>query len=124
MVWVGEAWEEREYGITYNVVEPQKKLALEGLGDYFEKRDKADEPVWAIGTGKSANPEDASKVHTFIKSVLKDLANKDLPTRVLYGGSVNPSNAKEFLTAPDIDGLLVGGASLEPKSFFEIIKSA
>ncbi len=123
MLCVGETLEERESGITYNVIESQIKLALAGLGDYFEKIDIAYEPVWAIGTGKSANPEDTSKVHTFIKSILKDIAKKDVSVRVLYGGSVNSSNAKEFLSAHDVNGLLVGGASLEPKSFFDIINS-
>ncbi|GAB6078147.1 triose-phosphate isomerase [Hydrogenobaculum acidophilum] len=120
---VGETLEERESQLTFNVVESQIKLALAGLEDYTDKLEIAYEPVWAIGTGKSANPEDASKVHTFIKDTLKDLFKKDVNTRVLYGGSVNSKNAKDFLSAPNIDGLLVGGASLEPNTFLEIINA-
>ncbi|PMP90368.1 MAG: triose-phosphate isomerase [Hydrogenobaculum sp.] len=123
MLCVGETLEERESQLTFKVIESQLKLALAGLEDEFYNIEIAYEPVWAIGTGKSANPEDASKIHSFIKDTLKDMANKDTDVRVLYGGSVNPQNAKEFLKAPNVDGLLVGGASLDPNTFLEIINA-
>ncbi len=123
MLCVGETLEERESQLTFNVIESQIKLALAGLEDYADSLEIAYEPVWAIGTGKSANPEDASSVHAFIKNIIKDLFKKDIDIRVLYGGSVNPANAKVFLNAPNIDGLLVGGASLETETFLEIINA-
>ncbi|MGC8677827.1 MAG: triose-phosphate isomerase [Hydrogenobaculum sp.] len=123
MLCVGETLEERESQLTFKVIESQLKLALAGLEDEFYNIEIAYEPVWAIGTGKSANPEDASKIHGFIKDILKNMANKDTDVRVLYGGSVNPQNAKEFLKAPNVDGLLVGGASLDPNTFLEIINA-
>jgi len=123
MLCVGETLEERESQLTFNVIESQLKLALAGLEEWFENIEIAYEPVWAIGTGKSANPEDASKIHSFIKDILKDIAKKDTDIRVLYGGSVNQQNAKEFLKAPNVDGLLVGGASLDPNTFLEIINA-
>ncbi|MGC9143988.1 triose-phosphate isomerase [Hydrogenobaculum sp.] len=123
MLCVGETLEERESQLTFKVIESQLKLALAGLEDEFYNIEIAYEPVWAIGTGKSANPEDASKIHSFIKDTLKNMANKDTDVRVLYGGSVNPQNAKEFLKAPNVDGLLVGGASLDPNTFLEIINA-
>lgn len=123
MLCVGETLEERESQLTFKVIESQLKLALAGLEDMLYNIEIAYEPVWAIGTGKSANPEDASKIHSFIKDTLKDMAKKDMYVRVLYGGSVNPQNAKEFLKAPNVDGLLVGGASLDPNTFLEIINA-
>ena len=80
------------------------------------------EPVWAIGTGKTATPEQAEEVHKFIRELLKKLYNEKISNeiRILYGGSVNPGNAKELLAMNNIDGALVGGASLEPESFAEI----
>lgn len=122
MLCVGETLEERESNLTFKVIESQLKLALAGLKDYAHLIEIAYEPVWAIGTGKSANPEDAKEVHTFIKELLKELLDTK-NTRVLYGGSVNPKNAKEFLSQDNIDGLLVGGASLEVKSFLDIINA-
>mgnify|MGYP001772488624 CR=1 FL=1 len=123
MLCVGETLEERESQLTFRVIESQLKLALAGLEEWFSSIEIAYEPVWAIGTGKSANPEDASKIHSFIKDILKDMAKKDTDIRVLYGGSVNQQNAKEFLKAPNVDGLLVGGASLDPNTFLEIINA-
>jgi triosephosphate isomerase len=115
---VGETLEERELGQTNDVVARQLRTALEGV--------PADagvvvayEPVWAIGTGKVATPEDASKVHSSIRDVLETLG---LPRelRVLYGGSVKPDNAAALLAQDEIDGVLVGGASLEPESWAAI----
>lgn len=123
MLCVGETLEERESSLTFKVIESQLKLALAGLEDYSNMIEIAYEPVWAIGTGKSANREDASKVHAFIKDILKDLFRKDINIRVLYGGSVNTKNAGDFLQDKNIDGLLIGGASLDPNSFLEIALS-
>jgi len=123
MLCVGETLEERESNLTYKVVESQLKLSLVGLENQFGSIEIAYEPVWAIGTGKSANKEDASSVHTFIKDTLKNIAKKDTDIRVLYGGSVNSQNAKDFLQSPNVDGLLVGGASLDPNTFFEIVNA-
>lgn len=121
---VGERQDEREAGLTFKVIETQVKLALSSLEDYTDMIDIAYEPVWAIGSGNPATPEDAQKVHRFIKELLESL-NKNYKgtTRILYGGSVNTHNASEFMKMPDIDGLLVGGASLDPEAFSQIVKS-
>ena len=108
---VGETEEEREGGVTEDVLRRQVSV--------FEPDDNlvvAYEPVWAIGTGKTATPDMAQEAHAFIKSVL------DVP--VIYGGSVKPDNAEELLGRPDIDGALVGGASLELESFMAICRAA
>lgn len=121
IVCVGETLEQREKGITFQVVEKQIKEGFKRL----ETRDWrlvsiAYEPVWAIGTGKTATPEQAQEVHAFIRSLLpKEIANE---VRILYGGSIKPENIKELMAQPDIDGGLVGGASLEVDSFVKIIK--
>jgi triosephosphate isomerase (TIM) len=107
---VGETEEEREGGVTEDVLRRQVSL--------FEPDDNlviAYEPVWAIGTGKTATPDMAQEAHAFIKSVL------DIP--VIYGGSVKPDNAEELLGRPDVDGALVGGASLELESFMAICRA-
>ncbi|WP_333784646.1 triose-phosphate isomerase [Thermocrinis sp.] len=114
---VGEKIEDREAGLTLKVIESQLKLALSGLEDVSDKIDVAYEPVWAIGSGNPAMPEDAQLVHSYIKELLGKV-------RVLYGGSVNPKNASDFLCMPDVDGLLVGGASLDPLSFAQIVKAS
>jgi len=114
---VGERIEEREAGLTFKVIETQLRIGLSSLENHIHMIDIAYEPVWAIGSGNPATPEDAQKVHRFIK----DFLGKEV--RVLYGGSVNPENAKEFMKMQDIDGLLVGGASLDPESFSKIVKS-
>ncbi|MEZ0361909.1 MAG: triose-phosphate isomerase [Hydrogenobacter sp.] len=121
---VGERLDEREAGLTYKVIETQIRIALSSLENYTDMIDIAYEPVWAIGSGNPATPEDAQAVHRFIKNVLEDL-NKNYQgmTRVVYGGSVNVHNAGEFMKMPDVDGLLVGGASLDPKTFSQIVKS-
>jgi triosephosphate isomerase (TIM) len=108
---VGELEEERERGETEDVLRRQVS-ALEG----HERLVVAYEPVWAIGTGKTATPEIAQEAHAFIKSLL------DVP--VLYGGSVKPENAEELLQQPDVDGALVGGASLDVDSFTAICDAA
>jgi triosephosphate isomerase len=124
IVCVGETLEEREAGSTLEVVSRQLKAVLEALSDSGEGV-VAYEPVWAIGTGKVASPEDAQEVHAHIRSLLAessgDLAAK---TRILYGGSVNAQNAEGLLSQTDIDGALVGGASLQTESFGKIIETA
>ena len=121
---VGETLEEREKGETRQVVERQVREGLKGLKpeDEFVI---AYEPVWAIGTGRSATPEMAQEVHAFIREVLTELFGKEKAegVRILYGGSVKPENAKGLLEMPDIDGALVGGASLKAESFSAIVKT-
>ncbi len=121
---VGERLEERSAGMTFKVIETQLRLALSGIEDYTDSIDIAYEPVWAIGTGVPATPEDAVSVHRFIKDLIREI-NPSLKgdTRILYGGSVKPSNAPEFMKFEEIEGLLVGGASLEPESFAQIVYS-
>ncbi len=120
---VGETLQERESGLTFTVVETQLKLGLSGVEDKLDRIEIAYEPVWAIGTGVPAKPEDAQEVHRFIYQKLGELnPEKADRVRVLYGGSVKPSNAKELLSQPHIKGVLVGGASLKPDSFAQIVK--
>ncbi|HHJ63512.1 MAG TPA: triose-phosphate isomerase [Aquifex aeolicus] len=121
---VGEKLEEREAGMTFKVVETQLRLALSGIEEHTDRIDVAYEPVWAIGTGVPATPEDAVSVHRFIGEILRELnPSASGKTRVLYGGSVKPANAGEFMRHPEVNGLLVGGASLDPESFSEIVRS-
>ena len=126
IVCVGEKLEEREEGRVFEVVSQQVKGALNGVEvSSGEEIVIAYEPVWAIGTGKVATPEIAQEVHSYIRSLLKetigDVAEK---VRILYGGSVKPDNIAGLMEQPDIDGALVGGASLKAESFCEIIKVA
>jgi triosephosphate isomerase len=113
---VGETEEQREGGKTEAVIEKQVKL---GLGDIENEAHKivfAYEPVWAIGTGKTATPQQAAAVHKFIRSMLKK------PSTILYGGSVKPDNVDSLMKEEEIQGALVGGASLKPESFARITK--
>lgn len=124
---IGETLDEREKNVTNDVV---KKQVEEGLLDIDEKSLSnmiiAYEPVWAIGTGRNATPQQAQDVHKFIRKLIEDkyssVAAGNLT--IQYGGSVKPDNAKELLSQPDIDGALVGGACLKAESFIEIIKAA
>ncbi|MFA8342300.1 MAG: triose-phosphate isomerase [Rhodothermaceae bacterium] len=123
---IGETLEERESGVTNKVVEEQIRKGLEGLSkEDMAKVIVAYEPVWAIGTGKTATPEQAQEVHAFIRSLLAELFTSEVAeaTILQYGGSVKPDNAKELLSQKDIDGALVGGACLKADSFTGIIKS-
>ena len=127
IVCVGELLVEREAGKTEAVVGSQVRGSLAG----FEKSQILEtviayEPVWAIGTGKTASPAQAQEVHAFIRRLLGELFGADLAgtVRLQYGGSVKPDNAKELLGQPDIDGALVGGASLKAADFAAIIKAA
>ncbi len=124
---VGETLEEREAGKENAVLETQLKGALKGLPvEDLEDLVIAYEPVWAIGTGRNATPEQAQAAHATIRKVLSTLTSPDLAqkVRIQYGGSVKPANAAELLSQPDIDGALVGGASLDPRGFAEIVKAA
>jgi len=124
IVCVGETLAERESNVTFKVIEKQVRDGLKGLSaDQASTLVIAYEPVWAIGTGKTATPEQAQEVHAFIRKIYseiyKDAAQK---VRILYGGSVNPKNVSELMKQPDIDGGLVGGASLEADSFAQLVK--
>lgn len=125
---VGERLEEREAGRTLEVVGGQLEGALEGFGtrDLEGRLVVAYEPVWAIGTGRNATPEQAAEVHAFVRGVLgrKFGAGFAEQTRVLYGGSVKPDNARTLFAEEAIDGGLVGGASLVLEDFVEIVKAA
>jgi triosephosphate isomerase len=124
---VGETIEEREAGDTLKVVETQ---LTEGLRNVDESKAEeiviAYEPVWAIGTGKTATPEMAQEVHAYIRKLLNALFGeaKGESIRILYGGSMKPANAEELLAQKDIDGGLIGGASLQSNSFLELIEAA
>lgn len=122
----GESLEEREKGTTFKVVESQIRACLSGLSDEEIKNVViAYEPIWAIGTGKTASPEQAQEVHEFIRTLLTNLTNVEIASGITiqYGGSVNAKNAKELLSKQDIDGALVGGACLKADSFRDIILS-
>lgn len=127
IVCVGETLAEREAGITNAVVETQLKGSLSGLTlEQVERTVIAYEPVWAIGTGKTATTAQAQEVHAFLRKVVGTLHGDTVARRVRiqYGGSVKPNNARELMSQPDVDGALVGGASLEVRSFVDIIKNS
>ncbi len=124
---VGELLEEREAGQTDAVNERQLRAALAGLGpDAAPRLTIAYEPVWAIGTGKTATPADAQAAHARIRQVLGELMGDAASTsiRIQYGGSVKPANAAELFGQPDIDGGLIGGASLKAEDFASIVRAA
>lgn len=126
IVCVGETLEDREAGRTEKVVETQLRGSLAGLDEVRAAGIViAYEPVWAIGTGKTASPEQAEEVHAFIRGLLGELFSEDVAAqiRIQYGGSVKPGNAKELLGQTNIDGALVGGASLKVDDFMAIIKA-
>jgi triosephosphate isomerase (TIM) len=124
---VGESLAEREAGSTLKVIQTQIERCLEGVSkDLAASVVVAYEPIWAIGTGKVATAEQAQEVHGFIRGLLTKLQGEPTAQRVriLYGGSMKPANAAELLTQKDIDGGLIGGASLEARSFVELIRAA
>jgi triosephosphate isomerase len=127
IVCVGETLAEREAGQMQKVLETQVRGSLAGLSkDQMAETIVAYEPVWAIGTGKTATTAQAQEAHAFIRGMLGRLFEEAVARRVRiqYGGSVKPSNARELMSQADVDGALVGGASLEPRSFADIIKNS
>jgi triosephosphate isomerase (TIM) len=126
IVCVGETLNERKSGQTDKVIETQIRGVLAGLPvEDAEKLVIAYEPVWAIGTGENATPQQAQQIHKFIRDLLTDIYNDRLAQgmRIQYGGSMKPDNAAELLAQPDVDGGLIGGASLDAKSFIGIIRA-
>jgi len=124
---IGESLEERESGITNKVIENQIRAGLKELPESsLSELIIAYEPVWAIGTGKTATKEQAQEVHAFIRNLVKEMYSESLANSIViqYGGSVKPENAAELLAQPDIDGALIGGACLKADSFNAIINSA
>ncbi|MBV9126610.1 MAG: triose-phosphate isomerase [Verrucomicrobia bacterium] len=124
---VGETLAERDAGQVEAVLSRQLHAGLAGMGEKeIHEIVVAYEPVWAIGTGRNATPAQAQEAHAFIRKQLAEIAGQNVADRVRiqYGGSVKTSNAAELLAQPDIDGALVGGASLDPRDFAEIVKSA
>jgi triosephosphate isomerase len=127
IVCVGETLEEREGGQMEKVLETQVRGSLAGLTkEQMVETIIAYEPVWAIGTGKTATTQQAQDAHAFIRSLLMKIFDEAIAkkVRIQYGGSVKPANAKELMSQPDVDGALVGGASLEARSFADIIKNS
>lgn len=121
---VGEVLEERDAGREFEVVRRQVVGALAGLTEeQISRLIVAYEPVWAIGTGRTATPDQANEMCKFIRTVIEELTNDEISDKVIiqYGGSVKPSNATEIMNMEEIDGALVGGASLVPQEFMDII---
>jgi len=124
---VGETDEERRQGLTFTVVEGQLRAGWSGLSpEDLARCVLAYEPVWAIGTGANATPAQAAEVHGYLRGLVSEVASKELAqsTRILYGGSVKPDNAQALTQEPDIDGVLVGGASLQAPGFITIAKKS
>jgi len=127
IVCVGETLAEREGGLMEKVLETQVRGSLAGLtADQMLETVIAYEPVWAIGTGKTATTQQAQDAHAFIRGLLVKIYDDATArkVRIQYGGSVKPANAKELMSQPDVDGALVGGASLESRSLADIIKNS
>jgi triosephosphate isomerase len=124
---VGETEEERRQGLTFTVVEGQLRAGWAGLSsEDLARCVLAYEPVWAIGTGVNATPAQAAEVHRYLRGLVSEVASKELAqsVRILYGGSVKADNAQALTQEPDIDGVLVGGASLQAQSFITIAKKS
>ena len=124
---IGESLDDREAGWTETVIEDHVKNGLKGMSrDAILSTVVAYEPVWAIGTGVTATPEQAQHAHAYIRLLLSEMYSVDLASevRIQYGGSVKPDNAYELMLQPDVDGALVGSASLDVKSFAQIVQSA
>jgi len=123
---LGETWEERQGGLTEKVTTRSLQVGLQGIrAEDLSTVYVAYEPVWAIGTGRHATPEQAEEVHTRLRGVIASGFGRAQAEAIpiLYGGSTNPENTPELMRAPDIDGLLVGGASLDPEKFRKMIES-
>jgi triosephosphate isomerase len=124
---VGETGDERRQGLTFTTVEGQLRAGLAGLSsDEIAKTVLAYEPVWAIGTGVNASPAQAAEVQGYLRGLLSALASKEIAQtiRILYGGSVKAENADTLLAEPEVDGALVGGASLSASGFIGIVRAA
>lgn len=124
IVCVGETLAEREAGKTQEVVKRQLAAVIHANGHCISEIVVAYEPVWAIGTGKTASPEQAQQVHAVLRAQLKAASAQAGRIQILYGGSMNAANASELLSQPDIDGGLIGGASLKAPDFLKIIAAA
>lgn len=123
---IGESLDERNSAIHFKIIEKQLTNEIFHLSaEDFKKCTVAYEPVWAIGTGLTASPEQAQEMHSFIRSTISTKYSKEIAeqTSILYGGSCNDQNAKQIFSLPDVDGGLIGGASLKSRSFVNIIKS-
>lgn len=124
IVCVGETLREREQGETESVVSRQLSAVIQLNGERLVDLVVAYEPVWAIGTGRTATPEQAQTVHAALRALLAAADSQAAGVRILYGGSMNAGNAAELLAQPDIDGGLIGGASLKARDFLKIIETA
>lgn len=124
IVCVGETLQEREQGETESVVSRQLSAVIQLNGERLADLVVAYEPVWAIGTGRTATPEQAQAVHAALRALLAAADLQAAGVRILYGGSMNAGNAAELLAQPDIDGGLIGGASLKARDFLKIIETA
>jgi len=127
IVCVGETLEQREKGSVEKILSLQLRGSLAGLkSKEFQETVIAYEPVWAIGTGRNATPQQAQEAHAFIRTTLTELSDASTAgrMRIQYGGSVKVANARAIMSQPDIDGALVGGASLEARSFAQIVQAA
>jgi triosephosphate isomerase len=127
IVCVGETLEQRDKGNVEKILSIQLRGSLAGLTPKeLQETVIAYEPVWAIGTGRNATPQQAQEAHAFIRLTLREMTDDTTAEhiRIQYGGSVKPENARELMSQPDIDGALVGGASLDPRSFAQIVKAA
>ncbi len=127
IVCIGETLEQRDGGKVEKVLSTQLRGSLVDLdAKQLQETTIAYEPVWAIGTGRNATPAQAQEAHAFIRQTLREMSDESVAEkiRIQYGGSVKPNNARELMSQPDIDGALVGGASLEARSFAEIVKAA
>jgi triosephosphate isomerase len=127
IVCIGETLEQRDKGNVDKILSIQLRGSLKDLNDKeLQETVVAYEPVWAIGTGRNATPQQAQEAHAFIRHTLSEISDEATADRIRiqYGGSVKPENARDLMTQPDIDGALVGGASLDPRSFAQIVKAA
>ena len=124
---VGETADERRQGLTFTTVEGQLRAGVAGLGpDHLARCVLAYEPVWAIGTGVNATPAQAAEIHGYLRGLVSEVASKEIAqaVRILYGGSVKSDNAEALFAEADIDGGLIGGASLKAPEFVAIVKKA
>lgn len=124
---IGETLDEREKGITFDVVKRQMNIGLENVSsENAERMIIAYEPVWAIGTGKTASPQQAEEVHAYLRNLLTEIYDSNTANEITiqYGGSVKPDNANELFSQQNIDGGLIGGACLKADSFVDIISAA